>query len=162
MDNLPTGSIFVFGANLFTSFFFQFIGFLLTYLLATSHSARYGSRAGLGLTLIQYGFYSRMPDEAGSDSTASDGSSVWPPQPTTSEPTLLSTSPTDASSTESTIVGVSVREWMSFFLMTLGTSYYFLTIMYANPRLICRMVHSSFFHHWLLAREALGSVHSRF
>jgi hypothetical protein len=52
VDNLPTGSVFIFGANLFTSFFFQFVGFLLTYILATSHSARYGSRAGLGLTLI--------------------------------------------------------------------------------------------------------------
>jgi len=35
---------------------FQFVGFLLTYLLHTTHAARYGSRAGLGVTLIQYGF----------------------------------------------------------------------------------------------------------
>jgi hypothetical protein len=34
---------------------FQFVGFLLTYVLHTTHSAKYGSRAGLGLTLIQFG-----------------------------------------------------------------------------------------------------------
>ncbi len=38
---------------------FQFVGFLLTYLLHTTHAARCGSRAGLGVTLIQYGFYLR-------------------------------------------------------------------------------------------------------
>lgn len=36
---------------------FQFVGFLLTYLLHTSHAAKHGSRAGLGITLIQYSFY---------------------------------------------------------------------------------------------------------
>lgn len=38
---------------------FQFIGFLLTYVLHTTHAAKYGSRAGLGITLIQYGMYLR-------------------------------------------------------------------------------------------------------
>lgn len=36
---------------------FQLVGFLLTYLLHTTHAAKNGSRAGLGLTLVQYGFY---------------------------------------------------------------------------------------------------------
>jgi hypothetical protein len=36
---------------------FQFVGFLLTYLLHTTHAAKHGSRAGLGITLIQYSFY---------------------------------------------------------------------------------------------------------
>jgi hypothetical protein len=36
---------------------FQLVGFLLTYLLHTTHAAKNGSRAGLGVTLIQYGFY---------------------------------------------------------------------------------------------------------
>ena len=36
---------------------FQLVGFLLTYLLHTSHAAKNGSRAGLGITLVQYGFY---------------------------------------------------------------------------------------------------------
>lgn len=34
---------------------FQFVGFLLTYLLHTTHAAKNGSRAGLGITLIQLG-----------------------------------------------------------------------------------------------------------
>jgi hypothetical protein len=38
---------------------FQLIGFLLTYLLHTTHAAKHGSRAGLGITLIQYGFTMR-------------------------------------------------------------------------------------------------------
>ncbi|EGO24521.1 hypothetical protein SERLADRAFT_389910, partial [Serpula lacrymans var. lacrymans S7.9] len=37
IEDLPSGSILIFAANLFTSFFFQFVGFLLTYLLHTSH-----------------------------------------------------------------------------------------------------------------------------
>ena len=36
---------------------FQLVGFLLTYLLHTTHAAKNGSRAGLGIMLIQYGFY---------------------------------------------------------------------------------------------------------
>ena len=36
---------------------FQLVGFLLTYLLHTTHAAKNGSRAGLGITLVQYGFY---------------------------------------------------------------------------------------------------------
>jgi len=35
---------------------FQLVGFLLTYLLHTTHAAKNGSRAGLGITLVQYGF----------------------------------------------------------------------------------------------------------
>ncbi|THH31716.1 hypothetical protein EUX98_g2482 [Antrodiella citrinella] len=55
VEDLPTGSFILFIANTFISFFFGFVGFLLTYLLHTSHAAKYGSRAGLGMTLIQYG-----------------------------------------------------------------------------------------------------------
>lgn len=35
---------------------FQLVGFLLTYLLHTTHAAKNGSKAGLGVTLIQFGF----------------------------------------------------------------------------------------------------------
>ena len=38
---------------------FQIVGFLLTYLLHTTHAAKNGSRAGLGINLIQYGFVMR-------------------------------------------------------------------------------------------------------
>ena len=42
---------------------FQFVGFLLTYVLHTTHAAKYGSRVGLGLTLIQFGFNLRSRAE---------------------------------------------------------------------------------------------------
>lgn len=56
IEGLPVGSVFAFLWNLLVSVSFQFVGFLLTYLLHTSHASKYGSRAGLGVTLIQYGF----------------------------------------------------------------------------------------------------------
>lgn len=45
------------------SFSFQFVGFLLTYVLHTTHAAKYGSRVGLGFTLIQFGFNLRARAE---------------------------------------------------------------------------------------------------
>ncbi len=35
---------------------FQLVGFLLTYLLHTTHAAKNGSKAGLGIALVQWGF----------------------------------------------------------------------------------------------------------
>ncbi|KAK0538307.1 hypothetical protein OC835_001479 [Tilletia horrida] len=57
LEGLPVGNFFGFAWNLAVSMCFQFVGFLLTYLLHTTHAAKCGSRAGLGVTLIQYGFY---------------------------------------------------------------------------------------------------------
>ncbi|PWN23751.1 hypothetical protein BCV69DRAFT_8950 [Microstroma glucosiphilum] len=59
LEGLPIGNVFGFAWNLLVSVCFQFVGFLLTYLLHTTHAARCGSRAGLGITLLQYGFYLR-------------------------------------------------------------------------------------------------------
>ncbi|KAH8929152.1 hypothetical protein BT69DRAFT_1346122 [Atractiella rhizophila] len=65
VEGLPVGNVFGFAWNLLVSMSFQFVGFLLTYLLHTTHAAKNGSRAGLGVTLIQYGFYIRQrTDEA--------------------------------------------------------------------------------------------------
>lgn len=47
---------------------FQFVGFLLTYLLASTHAARCGSRVGLGVILIQYGFYVQDSNKGSEDS----------------------------------------------------------------------------------------------
>ena len=62
IEGLPVGSIFSFMWNLLVSVSFQFVGFLLTFLLHTTHAAKFGSRAGLGITFIQYGFYMRSSD----------------------------------------------------------------------------------------------------
>lgn len=72
VDGLPVGSVFSFIWNGMISMSFQLVGFLLTYLLHTTHAAKNGSRAGLGLTLVQYGFYmkgtsSRGPSDADGD-----------------------------------------------------------------------------------------------
>ncbi|KAJ6448940.1 hypothetical protein C8R45DRAFT_1045723 [Mycena sanguinolenta] len=121
IDDLPSGSVWVFFVNMFISFFFQFVGFLLTFLLHTSHAAKYGSRAGLGLTLIQYGFYSR-----GSSGTVGDGETDETPDWPAITPNAV---PTEAASSadvpqsdggDMTLGGVSSRDWISFLLMTIG------------------------------------------
>lgn len=56
VDGLPVGSIFSFAWNTLISVSFGIVGFLLTYLLHTTHAAKNGSRAGLGISLVQYGF----------------------------------------------------------------------------------------------------------
>ncbi|KAJ4288342.1 hypothetical protein N0V88_007380 [Collariella sp. IMI 366227] len=61
IDGLPVGSFFSFIWNGMISMAFQFVGFLLTYVLHSTHAAKNGSRAGLGITLIQYGFYMKAP-----------------------------------------------------------------------------------------------------
>jgi Protein of unknown function (DUF2370) len=111
IDDLPSGSFWVFALNLLISYFFQIVGFLLTYLLHTSHAAKYGSRAGLGLTMIQFGFYTRTQNGAESDSN----SGIAFPQPTDTmlPPDSIPQSPAQPD-------GLSSREWMAFILMTLG------------------------------------------
>ena len=120
IDDLPSGSTFTFVANLFTSFFFQFVGFLLTYLLHTTHAAKFGSRAGLGLTLIQFGFYSRagedgsgMPLENSSGTRRLSERSFLPEDSLSAE---HSPSPSDGA-----FLNITSGEWLSFLLMTLGT-----------------------------------------
>lgn len=62
VDGLAVGHVFGFVWNMVVSMSFQFVGFLLTYILHTTHASKQGSRAGLGITLMQYGFYLRAPD----------------------------------------------------------------------------------------------------
>lgn len=114
VDDLPTGSWYLFVANIFISYFFQFIGFLFTYLLHTTHAAKYGSRVGLGLTLINFGFYSRKQavDEI-----------VPPPTPSWNETLSFSGStPVNVTTIEMSMetYDVSSRDWVAFLLMTLG------------------------------------------
>ena len=135
IDSLPTGSLFSFLWNMLVSISFQFVGFLLTYLLHTTHAAKLGSRAGLGITLIQYGFAMRSREDFGN----SDGD-VWggwksnkEPQPSFSTAAEaeayyknLSTNATDpATATPTTdgsfLGGDATSEWLSFLLMTIGT-----------------------------------------
>lgn len=54
IDGMASGNFFGFAWNLVVSVAFQFVGFLLTYVLHTTHAAKHGSRAGLGITLILF------------------------------------------------------------------------------------------------------------
>ncbi|CAN6652998.1 metal homeostatis protein Bsd2p [Trichomonascus vanleenenianus] len=67
IEGLPVGTPINFIWNMIVSSAFQFVGFFLTYLLHTSHAAKQGSRAGLGFTLIQCGYY--LTPETEGDST---------------------------------------------------------------------------------------------
>ncbi|KAJ1930638.1 hypothetical protein IWQ60_000146 [Tieghemiomyces parasiticus] len=59
IEGLPVGSAFVFALNMLVSTVFQLVGFLLTYLLHSSHAAKDGSFVGLGITFLHFGFYIR-------------------------------------------------------------------------------------------------------
>jgi len=139
VDSLPTGTLFSFCWNMLVSISFQFVGFLLTYLLHTSHAARLGSRAGLGVTLIQYGFALRSRLDSSDDSSSQDGWSNWEGtfslQTDTATPTSTSTALGPASSMaaypshngtgmlsqeEAGMIMDATTEWLSFFMMTIG------------------------------------------
>ncbi|GBE79538.1 Metal homeostatis protein [Sparassis crispa] len=125
IDSLPTGSLFSFLWNMLVSISFQFVGFLLTYLLHTTHAAKLGSRAGLGITLIQYGFAMRGRDDPGES-----GQGSWTGwKPAQGEPpyggnvfgnTTLSGTPTVPADNTPLIIGDATSEWLSFLLMTIG------------------------------------------
>lgn len=125
IDGLPVGSVFAFVWNALISLSFQFIGFLLTYLLHTTHAAKNGSRAGLGITLVQYGFYMRSSVNDNSGPAPADGSST--PESTPPDPNAYDfnsgTLPTDVVATAASAPpsdAISGNEWFSYILMVVG------------------------------------------
>lgn len=58
IDGIPCGNIFNFIWSALVSILFQFLGFIITYLLHTSHAAKNGSQVGLGITIIKLGIFS--------------------------------------------------------------------------------------------------------
>lgn len=144
VDGMPVGNLFGFAWNLLVSMSFQFIGFLLTYLLHTTHAAKNGSRAGLGITLIQYGLYTRSRaaelSHAGSTgSAARNATSSFPP--TTTDPWGLfgpspsasdwdgSTAPSgkgpempydNVPTSEQLHLSSVANEWLSYMLIAVG------------------------------------------
>ena len=128
VDDLPTGHLTFFIINMLVSYFFSFVGFLLTYLLHTSHAAKYGSRAGLGLTLIQYGFVSRsrVVEEQVEEgyhgppyfNKTSGRFETAPGQPLTQ----LSQNGTTTDVVVPEGYDLTGRDWLAFLFMTLGSS----------------------------------------
>lgn len=140
VDGLPVGSVFSFVWNGMISMSFQLIGFLLTYLLHTTHAAKNGSRAGLGITLVQYGFYMRSgasrfsssPPDTGSDSSygppADPNSHDFEPS-TIADATAaaaaaaaMAQSQTEATATTSSsgLTSLATSEWLAYALMIVG------------------------------------------
>lgn len=106
---------------------------MLAYLLHTTHAAKYGSRAGLGLTLIQYGLYSRGPDaDTGITPDSDDDFDSnpikramrlvrrvhYPLNPRTWYQPAPSLSDSEDGRTD--LFMTSAHDWLSFLLMTLG------------------------------------------
>lgn len=93
---------------------FQLVGFLLTYLLHTTHAAKNGSRAGLGVTLIQYGFYLKgsediVPGGGGEAVPTDPDSHDW--DPSKGEFGDGGTGGDDS---------ITGQEWMAYALMVVG------------------------------------------
>jgi hypothetical protein len=92
----------------------------MTSVLASTHAARFGSRAGLGATLIQTGYYMTQQDNQVQEGTAwptpadvYDGPNATAEAQATSAPDVMSDGMTSAE------FG-AVTQWLSFFLMAVG------------------------------------------
>lgn len=114
---------------------FQLVGFLLTYLLHTTHAAKNGSRAGLGITLVQYGFYMRAgahnsspsPPPSNSDPTfipsEDPNSHEFDPNSvseTTAAAAASAMSQSSQASSGSAISSVGSSDWLAYALMIVG------------------------------------------
>ncbi|KIW11646.1 hypothetical protein PV08_10948 [Exophiala spinifera] len=122
VDGLPVGSVFSFIWNGMISMSFQLVGFLLTYLLHTTHAAKHGSRAGLGLTLVQYGFYMTGSGDGGQDSgNPGQFSNSSPPDPNSHnfDPNAVDGSGTPSSGGHG-LGGFTSADWISYVLMIVG------------------------------------------
>lgn len=117
---------------------FQLVGFLLTYLLHTTHAAKNGSKAGLGITLIQYGFSMKRdfssstptPTPPDADTKPSDGHGegfVQPPgDPNSHDFDPNKTGPdagkfvADATAHAASSGGMRMTDWLAYALMLVG------------------------------------------
>lgn len=99
---------------------FQLVGFLLTYLLHSTHAAKNGSRAGLGITLIQYGFYMKGTSSSdGMDGAPTDGY-AQPPDPNSHDFDPNSVNTSGGSDSGSTLSDIASSEWVAYILMIVG------------------------------------------
>jgi Protein of unknown function (DUF2370) len=123
VDGLPVGSVFSFAWNGMISMSFQLVGFLLTYLLHTTHAAKNGSKAGLGLTLVQYGFY--MKGSATSRPDSDTDSYTSPPDPNSHDfdPNAMGDNTSGGQgqgSGSGAVSAITTSEWISYILMIVG------------------------------------------
>lgn len=117
IDGMPVGSFFSFVWNAMISMSFQLVGFLLTYLLHSTHAAKNGSRAGLGVTLIQYGFYLRAGGVEGDQPPQMGGENGYAAP---EDPNSHDFKSGDVTGGGGSIGDISGSEWMSYLLMIVG------------------------------------------
>jgi hypothetical protein len=124
VEGLPVGSIFSFVWNAMISMSFQLVGFLLTYLLHTTHAAKNGSRAGLGITLVQYGFTMKSGSSSSdSPDPPTDFSNAPPPDPNAHEFDPNAVTPpggVGGSASGPLASGISTNDWLAYILMIVG------------------------------------------
>lgn len=116
VDGMPVGSIFSFIWNGMISTSFQFVGFLLTYLLHSTHAAKNGSRAGLGITLIQYGFYMKGASDSDPPTMSGPDGYAAPPDPNSHE--FDAGDLTDGGG--GGIEDITTAEWAGYIMMVVG------------------------------------------
>ena len=132
VDGLPVGSVFSFFFNAMISMSFQIVGFLLTYLLHTTHAAKNGSRAGLGITLVQSGFNMKgagsltiVPDGTPGNPSASEVFAGAPPDPNSHDFDPNAEAVAFDQGVAGTIgaggvSGISATDWFAYILMIVG------------------------------------------
>jgi hypothetical protein len=104
---------------------FQLVGFLLTYLLHTTHAAKNGSRAGLGITLVQFGFGFRSavlnPGSSSNDTPGSGFDGGVPSDPNSHDFDPDTVAPgaggSDLTPAASAVTG---SDWIAYGLMIVG------------------------------------------
>ncbi|KAH8175158.1 metal homeostatis protein bsd2 [Sarocladium implicatum] len=115
VEGMPVGSVFSFIWNCMISTSFQFVGFLLTYLLHSSHAAKNGSRAGLGITCIQYGFFMKGASEDEPPVMSGPDGYAAPPDPNSHE-----FSAGDVTEGGGSFGDIGPADWMGYIMMVGG------------------------------------------
>lgn len=123
VDGLPVGSVFSFAWNGMISMSFQLVGFLLTYLLHTTHAAKNGSKAGLGLTLVQYGFYMKGSGVSRPDNDSDSYTAPADPNSHNFDPNSIGDGSAGGGQGQgggNAISAITTSEWISYILMIVG------------------------------------------
>lgn len=115
VEGMPVGSVFSFIWNCMISTSFQFVGFLLTYLLHSSHAAKNGSRAGLGITCIQYGFFMKGATDGDPPVMSGPDGYADPPDPNSHD-----FDAGDVTEGGGSIGDIGMSDWMGYILMVAG------------------------------------------
>jgi hypothetical protein len=127
IDGLPVGSFFSFVWNAVISMSLGITTFVLTYLLHTTHAAKNGSRVGLGITLIKYGFDMRSSVERSSNGNPAYGQPADPnshdfdPSAVANAAAAAVTTADDAAAAAAEgWDGFPGQEWFSYALLIVG------------------------------------------